>query len=225
MITKILVNWIKKNKIQLKSKATADKFYGGMAFELILGIILAVVGSVSVFSKLSLMGKSFGIVLLIYGASSVISYFAYLGSSKSLWEWKWKLMSKYYSSGKILKRDEGYSISFQPGEWYDTIYTIEKNGLVYKSKSISNIGIRSSENMRYTEIENLLNFIKEKQTFPYTEIEEIDITYQITSPYIKEIREKREASIIVTLPNDYVAELKAFIHKDDEKESFQHIVN
>lgn len=69
--------------------------------------------------------------------------------------------------------------------------------------------------MRYTEVENLLNFIKEKQSFPYTEIEEIVLTHKVESPYIKEIREGREASVIVTLPDDFVAELKAFVHKDD----------
>ena len=76
--------------------------------------------------------------------------------------------------------------------------------------------------MRYTEIENLVNFIKEKQAFPYTEIEEIDLTYKVESPYIEE---KRESSVIVTLPDDFVAELKAFVHKDDKKEQSQHIVN
>ena len=79
--------------------------------------------------------------------------------------------------------------------------------------------------MRYTEIENLVNFIKEKQEFPYTEIEEIDLTYKVTSPYIKEVIEERETSVIVTLPDDFVAELKAFVHKDDKKEPLQHIVN
>ena len=226
MITKLLVNWIKKNKIQLKSEETASRFYGGMAFELLLGVILGMVGSVSVFCSPSLIGKSFGIVILIYGASSVISYFAHLGSSKSLWEWKWELTPKYYSTGTVLKRDEGYSISFKPGSWYETIYQIEKNGLVYKTENISSIGIRNSETIRYTEIENLLNFIKEKQSFPYTEIEEIDLTHKVESPYIKEIREEREASVILTLPDDFVAELKAFVHKDDDKkEQSQHIVN
>lgn len=141
-------------------------------------------------------------------------------------EWNGELTSKYYSTGTILKRDEGYTISFKPGSWGKTIYLIEKNGLVYKSESISNIGIRNSENMRYTEIENLVNFIKEKQAFPYTEIEEIDLTYKVTSPYIKEVIEEREASVIVTLSDEFVAELKAFVHKDDDKkEQSQHIVN
>ena len=79
--------------------------------------------------------------------------------------------------------------------------------------------------MRYTEIENLVNFIKGKQAFPYTEIEEIDLTYKVASPYIEEVREEREASLIVTLPDDFVKELKAFVHKDDKKEPLQHIVN
>lgn len=72
--------------------------------------------------------------------------------------------------------------------------------------------------MKYTEIDNLIDFIKVKQSFPYTEIEEIDITYEVSSPYIKQSIEKREASVILTLPNDYIEKLKAFIHKDGNKE-------
>lgn len=75
--------------------------------------------------------------------------------------------------------------------------------------------------MKYTEIDNLIDFIKVKQSFPYTEIEEIDITYEVSSPYIKQSIEKREASVILTLPNDYVEKLKAFIHKDDNKEQVE----
>ena len=72
--------------------------------------------------------------------------------------------------------------------------------------------------MKYTEVDNLIDFIKVKQSFPYTEIEEIDITHEVSSPYIKKSIEKREASVILTLPDDYVEKLKAFIHKDDNKE-------
>lgn len=167
----------------------------------------------------------FGIVILIYSMGSMISFFSVFFTLKSLWEWNGELTSKYYSTGTILKRDEGYILSFKIGYLGEVIYLIENNGLVYKSNSISNVGIRNSETMRYTEIENLVNFIKEKQAFPYTEIEEIDLTYKVESPYIEEIREEREASVIVTLPDDFVTELKAFVHKDDDKEHSQHIVN
>lgn len=168
----------------------------------------------------------FAIFILIYSMGSMISFFSVFFTLKSLWEWNGELTSKYYSTGTILKRDEGYTISFKTGSFSEVIYLIEKNGLVYKSNGISNIGIRNSENMRYTEIENLVNFIKEKRAFPYTEIEEIDLTYKVTSPYIKEVIEEREASVIVTLPDDFVAELKAFVHKDDDKkEQSQNIVN
>ena len=69
--------------------------------------------------------------------------------------------------------------------------------------------------MKYTEIDNLIDFIKVKKSFPYTEIEEIDIVHEVSSPYIKNSIEKREASVILTLPDDYVEKLKDFIHKDD----------
>lgn len=225
MITKILISLLKKNKVQLKSAAIGDRFRIAIYFEFILGMFCGIVGSALALSNHTYI-MIFGILILIYSIGCMIFFCSFLVSLKSIWEWNGELTSKYYSTGIILKHDEGYSISFKPGSWGKTIYLIEKNGLVYKSESISNIGIRNSENMRYTEIENLVNFIKEKQAFPYTEIEEIDLTYKVTSPYIKEVIEEREASVILTLPDDFVAELKAFVHKDDDKkEQSQHIVN
>ena len=224
MITKLLTSWLKKNKVQLKTEVAGDRFFNAFCFESMLGICCAIAGLILASSKYTHI-MILGIIIFIYGICCTMSFFYYLFDSKSFWEWKWELTPKYYSSGTVLKRDEGYSISFKPGSWHETIYQIEKNGLVYKTESISNIGIRNSETMRYTEVENLLNFIKEKQSFPYTEIEEIVLTYKVESPYIKEIREEREASVIVTLPDDFVAELKTFVHKDDKKEQSQHIVN
>lgn len=224
MITKLLVSWLKKNKIQLKTEAAGRRFLNAFSFESLLGICCAIVGLILTTNKYTHI-MIFGIIILIYGICCTISFFSYWFSFKSFWEWNREITPKYYSTGTVLKRDEGYSISFKPGSLYKTIYQIEKNGLVYKIESISNIGIRNSETMRYTEIENLINFIKKKQAFPYTEIEEIDLTYKVASPYIEEIREEREASLIVTLPDDFVKELKAFVHKDDKKEPLQHIVN
>lgn len=224
MITKILVEIIKRNKIKLKSATTGDNFRLAICFEFILSIFTTVAGSILT-SNSNTHIMVFGIVILIYSMGSMISFFSVFFTLNSLWEWNGELTSKYYSTGTILKRDEGYILSFKIGYLGEVIYLIEKNGLVYKSNSISNVGIRNSETMRYTEIENLVNFIKEKQAFPYTEIEEIDLTYKVESPYIEEIREEREASVIVTLPDDFVTELKAFVHKDDDKEHSQHIVN
>lgn len=214
MITKILVEIIKRNKMKLKSATTGDNFRLAICFEFILSIFTTVAGSILTSNRNTHI-MVFGIVILIYSMGSMISFFSVFFTLNSLWEWNGELTSKYYSTKTILKRDEGYSISFRLGSFGEVIYLIEKNGLVCKSESISNIGIRNSETMRYTEIENLVNFIKEKQAFPYTEIEEIDLTYKVESPYIEEIREEREASVIVTLPDDFVAELKAFVHKDD----------
>lgn len=224
MITKILVEIIKRNKMKLKSATTGDNFRLAICFEFILSIFTTVAGSILT-SNSNTHIMVFGIVILIYSMGSMISFFSVFFTLNSLWEWNGELTSKYYSTGTILKRDEGYILSFKIGYLGEVIYLIEKNGLVYKSNSISNVGIRNSETMRYTEIENLVNFIKEKQAFPYTEIEEIDLTYKVESPYIEEIREEREASVIVTLPDDFVTELKAFVHKGDDKEHSQHIVN
>lgn len=224
MITKILVEIIKRNKMKLKSATTGDNFRLAICFEFILSIFTTVAGSILT-SNSNTHIMVFGIVILIYSMGSMISFFSVFFTLNSLWEWNGELTSKYYSTKTILKHDEGYSISFRLGSFGEVIYLIEKNGLVCKSESISNIGIRNSETMRYTEIDNLVNFIKEKQAFPYTEIEEIDLTYKVESHYIEEIREKRESSVIVTLPDDFVAELKAFVHKDDKKEQSQHIVN
>ena len=225
MITKILIEILKRNKVQLKYATTGDNFRLAVCFEFILSIFTTVVGSILVLNSNTHI-MIFAIFILIYSMGSMISFFSVFFTLKSLWEWNSELTSKYYSTGTILKRDEGYTISFKTGYFSEVIYLIEKNGLVYKSNGISNVGIRNSEIMRYTEIENLVNFIKEKQEFPYTEIEEINLTYKVTSPYIKEVLEEREASVIVTLPDDFVAELKVFVHKDeDKKEQSQHIVN
>lgn len=224
MITKILVEIIKRNKMKLKSATTGDNFRLAICFEFILSIFTTVAGSILT-SNSNTHIMVFGIVILIYSMGSMISFFSVFFTLNSLWKWNGELTSKYYSTGTILKRDEGYILSFKIGYLGEVIYLIEKNGLVYKSNSISNVGIRNSETMRYTYIENLVNFIKEKQAFPYTEIEEIDLTYKVESPYIEEFREEREASVIVTLPDDFVTELKAFVHKDDDKEHSQHIVN
>lgn len=210
--------------MKLKSATTGDNFRLAICFEFILSIFTTVAGSILT-SNSNTHIMVFGIVILIYSMGSMISFFSVFFTLNSLWEWNGELTSKYYSTGTILKRDEGYILSFKIGYLGEVIYLIEKNGLVYKSNSISNVGIRNSETMRYTEIENLVNFIKEKQAFPYTEIEEIDLTYKVESSYIEEIREEREASVVVTLPDDFVTELKAFVHKDDDKEHSQHIVN
>lgn len=210
--------------MKLKSATTGDNFRLAICFEFILSIFTTVAGSILT-SNSNTHIMVFGIVILIYSMGSMISFFSVFFTLNSLWEWNGELTSKYYSTGTILKRDEGYILSFKIGYLGEVIYLIEKNGLVYKSNSISNVGIRNSETMRYTEIENLVNFIKEKQAFPYTEIEEINLTYKVESSYIEEIREEREASVVVTLPDDFVTELKAFVHKDDDKEHSQHIVN
>lgn len=105
MITKILVEIIKRNKMKLKSATTGDNFRLAICFEFILSIFTTVAGSILT-SNSNTYIMVFGIVILIYSMGSMISFFSVFFTLKSLWEWNGELTSKYYSTGTILKRDE-----------------------------------------------------------------------------------------------------------------------
>ena len=231
MITKILISWLKKNKVQLETEHTAWKFNMTLVLESLLGSFCASVGlnmvlDYFVFHKVDNF-NIFGLVILLYGIANMKILFDLFIRSKGTnnWEWKEEFSPKYYTTSKVLKRKDGYAISFRPKTSDEFIYSIEKNGIIHYSDRIKTVEIKTSESMKYVEVKQLVDFIIKKQSFPYTEIEEIDRTYQLVSPYIKETIEKREASVIVTLPDDFVEELKAFVHKEDKKEPLQHIVN
>ena len=231
MIIKFLIDLIKKNKMQLDSKNTAWKLNIGLVTELLLGVIWTSIGlnmtlDYFVFHRVETL-NIFGLIILLYGISNMKILFDLFIRSKGTnnWEWKEEFSPKYYTTSKVLKRKDGYAISFRPKTSDEFIYSIEKNGIIHYSDRIKTVEIKTSESMKYVEVKQLVDFIIEKQSFPYTEIEEIDRTYQLVSPYIKETIEKREASVIVTLPDDFVEELKAFVHKEDKKEPLQHIVN
>ena len=216
MITKILISLLKKNKIQLETESSAWKFNIALVLESLLGSFCASVGlnmvlDYFVFHRVDNF-NIFGLVTLLYGIANMKILFNLFIRSKGTdpWDWKSELTEKYYTANEILKRKDDYIVSFRPNSLSKIFYYISKNGLIYRSGNIKTVGIRTSD--------NLIDFIKVKKSFPYTEIEEIDITYEVSSPYIKNSIEKREASVILTLPDDYVEKLKAFIHKDDNKE-------
>lgn len=224
MITKILINLLKKNKIQLETESSAWKFNVALVLESLLGAFCASVGlnmvlDYFIFHRVDNF-NIFGLVTLLYGIANMKILFDLFIRSKGTdpWNWQSELTEKYYTANEILKREDDYIISFRPNSLGKIFYYISKNGLIYRSGNIKTVGIRTSDNLKYTEVDNLIDFIKVKQSFPYTEIEEIDITHEVSSPYIKKSIEKREASVILTLPDDYVEKLKAFIHKDDNKE-------
>ena len=227
MITKFLISWVKKNKVQLETEHTAWKFNIALVLESLLGSFCASIGlnmvlDYFVFHRVENF-NIFGLVTLLYGIVNMKILFDLFIRSKGTdpWDWKSELTEKYYTANEILKREDDYIVSFRPNSLGKIFYYISKNGLIYRSGNIKTVGIRTSDNLKYTEIDNLIDFIKIKQSFPYTEIEEIDITYEVSSPYIKNSIEKREASVILTLPDDYVEKLKAFIHKDDNKEQVE----
>ena len=216
MITKILISLLKKNKIQLETESSAWKFNIALVLESLLGSFCASVGLNMVLDYF-VFDTVYNFIIcclvsLIYGIANMKLLFILFIRSKGTdpWDWKSELTEKYYTANEILKRKDDYIVSFRPNSLSKIFYYISKNGLIYRSGNIKTVGIRTSD--------NLIDFIKVKKSFPYTEIEEIDITYEVSSPYIKNSIEKREASVILTLPDDYVEKLKAFIHKDDNKE-------
>lgn len=224
MIIKFLIYLTKKNKMQLETQNTAWKLNIGLVTELLLGVLWTLIGlnmtlDYFVFHRVDNF-NIFGLVTLLYGIANMKILFDLFIRSKGTdpWDWQSELTEKYYTANEILKREDDYIISFRPNSLDKIFYYISKNGLIYRSGNIKTVGIRTSDNLKYTEVNNLIDFIKVKKSFPYKEIEEIDITHEVSSPYIKNSIEKREASVILTLPDNYVEKLKAFIHKADNKE-------
>ena len=74
MITKLLVNWLKKNKVQLKTEAAGHRFFNAFCFESMLGICCAIVGLILATNKYTHI-MIFGIIILIYGMCCTISFF------------------------------------------------------------------------------------------------------------------------------------------------------
>ena len=210
--------------MQLETQNTAWKLNIGLVTELLLGVLWTLIGlnmtlDYFVFHRVENL-NIFGLIALVYGIVNMKILFDLFVRSKgtNIWEWKEEFSPKYYTTGKVLKREDGYTISFRLKTSDEAIYSIEKNGLVHSYDRIKTVEIQTDESTKYVEVKKLVDFIIEKQAFPYTEIEEIDRTYQLTSPYIKETIEKREPSVIIALPDDFVQELKVFVHKDDKKE-------
>lgn len=100
MITKILIEILKRNKVQLKYATTGDNFRLAVCFEFILSIFTTVVGSILV-SNSNTHIMIFAIFILIYSMGSMISFFSVFFTLKSLWEWNSELTSKYYSTGTV----------------------------------------------------------------------------------------------------------------------------
>lgn len=86
MITKILVEIIKRNKMKLKSATTGDNFRLSICFEFILSIFTTVAGSILT-SNSNTHIMVFGIVILIYSMGSMISFFSVFFTLNSLWKW------------------------------------------------------------------------------------------------------------------------------------------
>ena len=77
MITKLLISWLKKNKVQLKTEAAGDRFFNAFCFESMLGMCCAIAGLILVSSKYTHI-MIFGIIILIYGICCTISFFLFV---------------------------------------------------------------------------------------------------------------------------------------------------
>lgn len=172
MITKILISWLKKNKVQLETEHTAWKFNVALVLESLLGSFCASVGlnmvlDYFIFHRVDNF-NIFGLVTLLYGIANMKILFDLFIRSKGTdpWDWQSELTEKYYTANEILKRKDDYIVSFRPNSLGKIFYYISKNGLIYRSGNIKTVGIRTSDNLKYTEIDNLIDFIKVKQSFP-----------------------------------------------------------
>ena len=159
MITKILISWLKKNKVQLETESSAWKFNITLVLESLLGSFCASVGlnmvlDYFVFHRVDNF-NIFGLVTLLYGIANMKILFDLFIRSKGTdpWDWKSELTEKYYTANEILKREDDYIVSFRPNSLGKIFYYISKNGLIYRSGNIKTVGIRSSDNLKYTEID------------------------------------------------------------------------
>ena len=91
MITKILISWLKKNKVQLETEHTAWKFNMTLVLESLLGSFCASVGlnmvlDYFVFHKVDNF-NIFGLVILLYGIANMKILFDLFIRSKGTDPW------------------------------------------------------------------------------------------------------------------------------------------
>lgn len=215
MITRILIEHLKK-KEKIQSKEQTILLEQIMGIEAILGLLFIVVGLIPLMSASSTFKTPFYplfFISLLYGFANLIITIFHL-ANRDVWNWSEFQKEFIRTEDKAFNKNDGYNINFKVSSPNKILYSISKNGISYKEEEIKEIGITTENGIFFTPISNLLNFIKEHDEFPYTKIEPINLFHILKSPYVKENYEIESSSILLSVPQTFLTELKSYIHKD-----------
>lgn len=180
-----------------------------MGIEALFGLSFIVIGLIPLMSNSPTFKTPFYplfFISLLYGFANLIITIFYLAS-----EFQKEFIR---TEDKAFNKNDGYNINFKVSPPNKILYSISKNGITYKEEEIKEIGITTENGIFYTPISNLLNFIKENDEFPYTKIEPINLFHILKSPYVKENYKIESSSILLSVPQTFLTELKSYIHKD-----------
>lgn len=208
MIARILIEYLKK-KEKIQSKEQTILLEQIMGIEALFGLSFIVIGLIPLMSNSQTFKTPFYplfFISLLYGFANLIITIFYLAS-----EFQKEFIR---TEDKAFNKNDGYNINFKVSPPNKILYSISKNGITYKEEEIKEIGITTENGIFYTPISNLLNFIKENDEFPYTKIEPINLFHILKSPYVKENYKIESSSILLSVPQTFLTELKSYIHKD-----------
>lgn len=214
MITKYLIKHIKKNK-KVVSVATFDKIQTLFSVELCLIVVAAFASAFFMAHDEAPVTFILGICMLCYCFVTLFSVYQF--SRDDLWEFKTEEINKYLSYSKKLKKEDGYSINFkQPTSNHKGFaYSISKNGITLSEKPLDTIGLLKEDgNGHYTAIDKWLRFVKEQNELPYNAIEEIELFYQTTSPYVEKSQPAQKPSVILVLPDEFIDKYIEFVERE-----------
>lgn len=224
MIAKYLIKYIKKNN-KVVSEATYSKINNLISIEMVLSIIFSVLGGLLVASVIT--GKSnpllfiLGACFIYYGIVSFV--FWNISAFNDLWERKELIMNTCSNEHDRLKREDGYIINFKTtdgtfDEDNDVSYLISKNGMIVSENSFDTIVLSKQDGSElYISVVKWLKFIKGQKELPYIEIEEIEVSYQIKSPYVETPYTFKEPSVMLVVPDEFFAQYEKFSKTTDSK--------
>lgn len=228
MIAKYLIKYIKKNN-KVISEATYSKINSLISIEMILGIVFSALGGL--FATSVITGKSnplffiLGACFIYYGIVSFV--FWNISSFNNLWDRKDLRMGKCLTNHDRLKRKDGYIINFKTtdgtfDEDNDVSYLISKNGMIVSENSFDTIVLSKQDGLElFTSVSKWLKFIKDQKDLPYIEIEEIEMSYQIKSPYVEAPYTFKEPSVMLVVTDEFFAQYERFSKIiDSQKKGF-----
>lgn len=228
MIAKYLIKYIKKNN-KVISEATYSKINSLISIEMILGIVFSALGGL--FATSIITGESnplffiLGACFIYYGIVSFV--FGNISLFNDLWEREDLRMDKCLTNHDRLKRKDGYIINFKTtdgtfDEDNDVSYLISKNGMIVSENSFDTIVLSKQDGLElFISVSKWLKFIKDQKELPYIEIEEIDVSYQIKSPYVEVPYTFKEPSVMLVVSDEFFAQYERFSKTiDSQKKGF-----